>query len=217
MNDANNGAKAKIGVVIVNYRSGAALERCLECLARQEYRDFVTMVVDNDGEACSLNPRFPEVGFVAPGENLGFAAANNLAFRLLGDRVEWFALLNPDAFPVPGWLAALERASREHAVYASFASRCYSGDDYRTLDGVGDEYHVSGFVRRRAHRCADSPRYDSSGEVFSACAAAVFTVKKRGRRPEGSMMIFSAISRMWTLGSACSCSGIGACMFRTPW
>jgi hypothetical protein len=31
------------------------------------------------------------------------------------------------------------------------------------------------------------------------------------------MMIFSAISRMWTLGSACSCSGIGACMFRTPW
>jgi GT2 family glycosyltransferase len=175
MDELTIGVKANIGVVIVNYNSGETLARCLESLSLQEYRDFITLVIDNgssDGSTAGIRDRFPGVVVMETGENLGFAAANNMAFRIMKDSVNWFALLNPDAFPSPGWLAALEKASREHAGYASFGSRCYSDDGHRLLDGIGDEYHISGLVWRRGYGADDRAAYDIGRDIFSPCAAA---------------------------------------------
>ena len=42
------------------------------------------------------------IHFILLDHNCGFAVANNLAARQAGE-VQWLALLNPDAFPEPGW------------------------------------------------------------------------------------------------------------------
>ena len=131
------------------------------------------MVVDNastDGSADELDERFPGVTVMRLDENVGFAAANNLAAREAAD-CEWLALLNPDAFPEPGWLEELLAAAAKKSEYSFFASRLVMAADPDRLDAAGDVFHVSGVAWPRDRGVASSaaPR---AGEVFSASAAA---------------------------------------------
>lgn len=168
------GTGPRIAVVVVNYNSGAYLARCMTALAAQTVAPERVVVVDNassDDSAVQLAVDWPGVELVNAGGNLGFAAANNLAVHSLGD-IEWVALLNPDAFPEPGWLAALARATREHPDCGFFASRLLAADGGDTIDGTGDVYHVSGLVWRRDHGRRSAETRPAAGEVFAACAAA---------------------------------------------
>ena len=160
-------------VVIVNKNAGAHLGRVLEQLELQTVRPSRVVVVDNasdDGSLDGLDTRFPSVELVRSDENLGFAAANNLAVRMC-DGCTYVALLNPDAFPEPHWLEALLAAAAAHPECAAFGSRLVLADDEGILDGTGDQYHVSGTAWRRDQNA--SARVDRpEAETFSACAAA---------------------------------------------
>jgi GT2 family glycosyltransferase len=161
-------------VVIVNANAGALLERTLEALGRQTLSPRRVLVVDNastDGSVDGLTVRHPEVELIRLPRNVGFAAANNLAVRAAGD-CDWIALLNPDAFPEPGWLDALARATRTAPDYAFFGSRLLRADDSGELDGTGDLYHVSGLAWRRDHGRPAEGVASFAEEVFSPCAAA---------------------------------------------
>jgi GT2 family glycosyltransferase len=161
-----------VAVVIVNANAGEHLSRALECLEQQTLRPKRVIVVDNlstDGSTAGLEERFPTVELVRPGENLGFAAGNNLAVSLASD-CDWIALLNPDAFPEPIWLERLAAAAAANPAYEFFGSRLVSEESPELLDGTGDVYHVSGLTWRRDHGAPVVPR--PSEEVFSPCAAA---------------------------------------------
>ena len=108
--------------------------------------------------------------FVEVEENLGFAAANNRAVAAC--TTEFIALLNPDAFPDPGWLGALVEAARRYPEAAAFGSRQRLEGRPGLLDGVGDVYHMSGAAWRDGHGKPTGDRYEPDGEIFSACAAA---------------------------------------------
>jgi GT2 family glycosyltransferase len=112
----------------------------------------------------------PRIMFSMAGENLGFAAANNRAVALCD--TEFVALLNPDAFPEPGWLGALLAAARQHPDTAAFGSRQMLAGTPDRLDGVGDVYHISGLSWRAGHGCRMTAADAQDGEIFSACAAA---------------------------------------------
>jgi GT2 family glycosyltransferase len=158
----------------VNYNSAAFLPRCLEALSRQEERGFRTVVVDNgstDGSADKLEGSFPQLELVRAGRHLGFAAGNNLAASHARS-CRWLITLNPDAFPEPGWLAALLAAARVHPQFAMFQARLVAEADHSRLDGVGDAYHVSGLHWRQAHMARARPAHDRMREIFSPCAAA---------------------------------------------
>jgi GT2 family glycosyltransferase len=157
------------------------LLRCAAGLMLQEHDNFTIVVVDNgstDSSIASLRDKYPEIRVIETGRNLGFAAGNNVAFRALSEQVDWFALLNPDAYPLPGWLISLDEATQTHRGYDLFASKCYCDNERRKLDGVGDEYHISGLVWRDANGCRDSVLYDSEKEVFSPCACAAMYSRK---------------------------------------
>jgi GT2 family glycosyltransferase len=169
----------KIAVVIVNWNGGDDLGACLQALARQERRPDRVLVVDNgstDGSLERALPSLPSAEPVRLGANVGFAAANNVAIRVCAD-CDAIALLNPDAFPEPSWLARLAAAADAHPECAAFASQLRSARDGDRLDGIGDVYHVSGLVWRDGHgaplRAGEEPR-----EVFSACAAAALYRRK---------------------------------------
>lgn len=166
-------ATPAIAVVIVARNAGGYLERVAESLERLTLKPRRVIVVDNastDGAVDALAERHPDLEVLRPGRNLGFAAANNEAVRAAGD-CEWVALLNPDAFPESGWLAALVEAAREHPDCAMIGSRLDRATAPGELDGSGDVYHVSGLAWRRDHR-RPVREGSAAGEVFSACAAA---------------------------------------------
>jgi N-acetylglucosaminyl-diphospho-decaprenol L-rhamnosyltransferase len=163
-----------VTVVVVNFNSGPYLARCLEALKVQRFRDFCVVVVDNGSsdESREALANLPE-GWQAVHLdcNRGFAAANNIA--VAASRSPWVAILNPDAFADPDWLAQAMGAVQRYPDAAAFGSQQIDAARPDRLDGAGDAYHVSGlywrggFGQPLAHRCLE-------GEVLSPCAAAAF-------------------------------------------
>ena len=88
----------KLSVIIVNYNVRLLLEECLQSVEKAlEGIEGEIYVVDNNSSDDSvgyLQPRFPQVKFIANKENLGFARANNQAIRQ--SEAEYVLLLNPD-------------------------------------------------------------------------------------------------------------------------
>jgi GT2 family glycosyltransferase len=163
-----------VAVVIVNLNAGPYLARTLEALAAQSVAPRRVIVVDNgstDGSFAGIDERFGFVELVRPGQNLGFAGANNLAVKMAHD-CDWVALLNPDAFARADWLERLFLAAERDPGYAMLTSTLLLADDPERLDGTGDVYHTSGLAFRRDHgRVATSVRR-ATGEVFAASGAA---------------------------------------------
>ena len=87
----------KVAVVIVSYNVCRLLDECLQSVRKAlEGIDGEVFVVDNrssDGTVETLQPRYPEVHFVANSENVGFARANNQAIRQ--SQSEYVLLLTP--------------------------------------------------------------------------------------------------------------------------
>ena len=88
----------KLSIVIVNYNVKYFLEKCLDSvLTAIQNLPTEIFVVDNlssDGSLEYLQPKFPQVTFIANDENIGFSKANNQAIRLA--QGEYILLLNPD-------------------------------------------------------------------------------------------------------------------------
>jgi len=140
----------KVAVVIVNWNSGPLLDACLRALDRQTVTPKRVIVVDNasgDGSGGAPGPSRANFEVIRLSENIGFAAANNLAISRLGD-CEWVALLNPDAFPSSNWLESLLAAARDRPEYSFFASHMVKAHDPAILDGTGDVFHISGLAWR---------------------------------------------------------------------
>ena len=166
-------AGAAVAVIVVNWNSGPLLERCLSALRAQTLAPRRLIVVDNgstDGSERAAREH-PEVELLAMGANLGFAAGNNRGIAAAAD-CTWLALLNPDAFPDPGWLEALVGAADRDPRFAFLASRQLLADDPSRLDGAGDVYTVAGLAWRRHHRRPAAAHGHASEEVFAPCAAA---------------------------------------------
>jgi hypothetical protein len=100
-----------LSIIIVSYNTRQALEDCLGTLAA--HPPLVTheiVVVDNastDGTAEALRARWPNVGLVEAGRNLGFAAANNVGIRSVAS--EFVLLLNSDTLVPEGAVDTLVR------------------------------------------------------------------------------------------------------------
>lgn len=124
----------KISVVIPLKRINDYVRECLDHLSRQTYGNFDVYVITDDPETCEtqgLDVHFLSSGPVPPNYKRMQAAAASDA--------EIVALIDDDAFPVPGWLAA--------------GARHFAGDDVIavggpgvTPDGDGVEQQASGAV-----------------------------------------------------------------------
>ena len=93
-----NAAGVELSVIIVNWKSCEFLRKCLASLFANAWKpSWEVVVIDNasyDGCGEMLGAEFPRVRFLQSHENLGFAAANNVAFN---DSVGKYVLfLNPD-------------------------------------------------------------------------------------------------------------------------
>jgi GT2 family glycosyltransferase len=162
-----------VSVCVIAYNSGPTLGTCLERLGAQTFRDFEAIVIDNaspDPGDAAIAAEFPFVRLVRNAENLGFTGAGNQGARLARGR--WYALLNPDAFAEPDWLAQLVDASERHPQVRAFTSRQLVAEDPSMLDGLGDVMSVFGIPYRGGYLSPDRGQA-FEGEVFSPCGAAM--------------------------------------------
>ena len=167
---------SSVAVIIVNYNGGALLRQCLQAVEAQTIRPDRVLVLDNgstDGSVEACRAAMPSVEFHELNANLGFARANNLGIEM-ADGCEWVALLNPDAFPEPGWIEAFQRASSRYPTFDAFACRMLYAADPTIADGAGDAYRVDGLAWARHQGRPASAMPAAPEEVFSPCAGAAF-------------------------------------------
>ena len=170
---AGGGPAPAITLAIVTYEAGPTLTACLAAVRAQTFGDFELIVVDNastDRAAQAAARGDPAIRLIENDENLGFAAAVNQAAR--AGRGRWLALLNPDAFAEPDWLARLVAAAEANPGVRCFASRQLMAEDPGRLDGLGDVMALAGFPFRGGYTHRD-PGPVAPGWVFSACGGAM--------------------------------------------
>lgn len=211
-----------IAVVIVTYNSLRTLGQCLEAVAAQTIAPDRLIVIDNaspEGTPGEIVARCAGAEFVVNTENVGFAAANNQALELLSSdpRIEFVALLNPDAFPESTWLEAMLGAARRHPDHDAFASRMMIAGTTDLVDGLGDVYHVTGLAWRAGHGTA-LRRSDLLGrEVFGVCAGAGFYRRSVLVEMMGLTRGCFVISKTLTCPFACSDAAGVAGTFLKRW
>lgn len=112
---SNNPTPLDLTIIVVSYNTREMTLACLRSVyAETRSATFETFVVDNastDGSAQAIRDAFPQVRLIARSDNLGFAAANNLAARdALG---EYILLLNPDTVVLRGAIDKLLKFARD--------------------------------------------------------------------------------------------------------
>jgi GT2 family glycosyltransferase len=128
--------------VIVAYRAGERLTRCLDSLAGQEgLREVI--VVDTGGGGPEIEKARGREGVrvLDPGANLGYAGGSNLGAREAEGDV--LMLLNPDTVTAPGAVTQLVRTLEDPAIGIVMA-RLRLLDRPELLNSRGLEVHVSG-------------------------------------------------------------------------
>ena len=71
-------------IIILNYNGAEFIEKCLDSVLRQTYRDFEIIVVDNnstDRSIAVLSRYAQKIRMICNSENLGFAEGNNTGIK----------------------------------------------------------------------------------------------------------------------------------------
>ena len=134
----------RVSVVVVAYRSGAALARCIDSLAHQD-ADLETVVVDNgavDGEVLAAGRR-DGVTVVSPERNLGFAAGCNAGAAVA--RGKRLVFLNPDTVAGDGAIDQLVATLDDPEIAIAMPRLCLL-DAPTLLNSRGNLVHVAGFA-----------------------------------------------------------------------
>jgi GT2 family glycosyltransferase len=169
--------RAEISVVIVAYRSGRALTRCLDSLAEDPPEEV--LVVDNGRTGLDDN-RPGWLRLVEPGANLGFAAGANLGAAEARRAVLVF--LNPDTVVPRGALRRLAEAVAAPEVGIAMA-RLLLLDRPEQLNSGGTVVHVSGLAW--AGRFGEPAQDLAAIEDVAAASGAALAIRRETFRELG--------------------------------
>ena len=165
-----------VSVVIVNFNSGAYLDRCLDSLHQQSFRDFETIVVDNASADRSLEAAEsrPWVSVIRNQANLGFAAGQNQGLRRAGGRylmpLNFDILLRPDFLEC--MIAALESYPSAGTVSGKLLRMLPDGSPTGELDNAGLLLSRRRMPQHRGIGERDRGQYQQRELVFGAMGAA---------------------------------------------
>jgi GT2 family glycosyltransferase len=119
-----------VSVVIVSYNTRELTVACLRSVfAAAGNVSLEVIVIDNespDGSAEAVHSEFPQVTLLRPGENLGFARANNVAARRATG--EFLLLLNPDTVVLDRAIEKLGAFARSRPEGGAYGGRTLYGD-----------------------------------------------------------------------------------------
>jgi GT2 family glycosyltransferase len=167
-------AVPQLTVAVLSYNGRHLLEVILPSLARQRFRDFEVVVVDNgsrDDTALWLDQRWPEVVVVSLPDNVGVTAALNVCVR--SGRAPLIALFNNDLELEPDCLGELVGALSEHPEAGWAGGKLRDFQTRNVIDGAGDVFTWAATGGRRGHGELDHGQFDQPRAIFGACGGAV--------------------------------------------
>jgi glycosyltransferase involved in cell wall biosynthesis len=162
-----------ISVIVPVFNSSAFLERVIDSLLRQSgiMAAPELIFIDNGSRDGSLEllKRYPQATVLQEPERGSYAARNQGLERARGDIV---AFTDSDCYPVPGWLAAIERGFRDpeaqlllgprRSVGVSRGARLLAEYDNRKMEmicGMDDPTPYYGYTNNMAVRSETMARY----------------------------------------------------------
>ena len=138
-------------VVILNFNA-PSLVRCVNAVLAEGVAKDRVIVVDNgsrDDSIDSLLAAHADIEVIQTGANLGYAGGNNVGIRTALDRgAKWVLLPNPDAFLMPGALAALFEAADSAERVAAIGGLVMDSSSPRTVDGAYGVINYRQFLSR---------------------------------------------------------------------
>jgi GT2 family glycosyltransferase len=162
-----------VTVAVLSYDGRHLLEVILPSLARQSFRDFEVVVVDNgsrDDSVTWLREHWPEVEVVALPVNVGVTPALNVCARV--GRGELVGMLNNDVELDPDFLAQLVASLRTHPEAGWAGPKLLDYYQREIIDGAGDIFTWTAKGERRGHSQHDRGQYDAPRGIFGACGGA---------------------------------------------
>src|SRR5579872_749509 len=168
-----NGQTDLVSIVIPNWNGKKFLPPCLDSLARQTYRNFEVIVIDNgsqDGSIELLEEHYPNVKIIALTHNTGFSFAVNRGIEASSG--EYIALINNDTTLHEQWLEKMVSALKDYADIGSAACKMLSLDDPTVFDGTGDGLRCGLSPARIGHGEKDIGQFDEKRYVLGACGGA---------------------------------------------
>src|SRR4051812_36810005 len=160
-----------VAVVVPSWNGRRWLPGLFASLRAQTVAPSEIVVVDNgstDGTLEWLAGNAPDATVIELGRNTGFAAAANRGMREA--TAEAVALVNTDVELDAPWLESMAAALAQG--HAAVASKMVRLSDPGVIDDAGDVLRRDGVCEQRGRGHADDGRWDTPGEIFSACAGA---------------------------------------------
>jgi GT2 family glycosyltransferase len=161
---------AEVTAVVVNWNSGTWTRTCLAHLEAQTVPVGRIILVDNgstDGSVEWLRAT-PGIELIPLGENVGFAAANNVGIARC--RSEFVLLVNPDVELASDYVERLLPAFADQRV-GSVTGKLLRPGPARLIDSTGHNVYGMGWAENRGEELPDRSD-DCEEEIFGVCAAA---------------------------------------------
>ena len=173
----NSDTLPSVSIIIVNYKGGDYLGKCLSSILRQAYLDYEVLVVDNaslDGSIEYVEREFPEVRVVKNEINWGFGYANNLgAKHATGD---YLVFLNPDTTVREDWLGELVEALQNSPATGLATPKILLQKEPNKINTCGNEMHYTGLTLCRG--IGEPASSFSEVEEVNAISGAAFVIKR---------------------------------------
>jgi GT2 family glycosyltransferase len=170
---ATRAAPPQLTVAVLSYDGRHLLEVILPSIARQTFRDFEVVVVDNgscDDTVSWLREQWPAVELISLQQNIGVTAALNVCAR--AGRAPLVGLFNNDLELEPECLGELVSALREHPEAGWAGTKLLDFEQRDVLDGAGDVFTWAATGGRRGHGQPDRGQFDRPRTIFGACGGA---------------------------------------------
>jgi len=164
-----------VSIIIVNYNGKVYLDKCLDSIKKTTLNSNPeVLVIDNnsaDGSVDLVKEKYPEVKIIELKENVGFAAANNLAAK--DSKGDLYVFLNNDTIVTKTWLSELVKSVTENDREVAIAQSLLLLGQNGEIDSSGD--FIDKFGRPYSSKLRNAP---NGREILSARAASMIIRKE---------------------------------------
>jgi GT2 family glycosyltransferase len=157
----------KASIVILNWNGREFLRDCFESIEKQTFRDFETIMVDNnsqDGSADYVKKAFPWVKVIRNKKNEGQTGGDNIGISHA--KGEHLVLIDNDTIVDKNWLKELVAVADSDKKIGICVSKSYFMDNPGMLCSTGVIAYTDGSGIDRGIRETDRGQYDNQTDIF---------------------------------------------------
>jgi GT2 family glycosyltransferase len=161
-----------VSIIVVSYKGGEMLVKCLKALEAQDYTNIEIIVVDNGSGIAlekTLSSQHPQCKWITEQCNQGFAGGTNRGISKASG--EFIALVNDDAMFEPTWISVMLKCMQDNPSAGACAGLVVDGNSPDILDSFGVGIALDGMSRQLECGTSSTLSRDTTEVLaFSGCS-----------------------------------------------